>query len=143
MCQKWSTLSIFVSGSEPRISKANEWFRANKLSLHHGKTKYSIFCNPEKNVDTQGLDIFFNNNDVNCLYPDPELIKPLESITTKSDLPAIKFLGLYMDQYLNFKFHIKQICNKLSSALICIRRCKNFLSDKAMTPCTSQCSTVI
>ena len=33
----------------------------------------------------------------------------------------------------NFKYHIKTICKKLSSALFCIRRCKNFLSDKAKT----------
>ena len=32
------------------FQKLGEWFRANKLSLHPGKTKYSIFCNPDKKI---------------------------------------------------------------------------------------------
>ena len=114
------------------FQKLGEWFRANKLSLHPGKTKYSIFCNPEKKLDMTGLDLFFNNNDVDNLNPNPELIKPLECIHSKSQLPAIKFLGLYLDQFLNFKFHINKICGKLASALFCIRRCKHLLSDSAL-----------
>ena len=49
-----------------------------------------------------------------------------------SEVPAIKFLGLYLDQFLNFKYHIKKISNKLSSALFCLRRCKNILTDSTL-----------
>ena len=114
------------------FQKLGEWFRANKLSLHPGKTKYSIFCNPEKKIDMTGLDLYFNNNDIDTLNPNPGLIKPLECINSKSEVPAIKFLGLYLDQFLNFKYHINKICSKLSSALFCIRRCKHLLSDTAL-----------
>ena len=114
------------------FQKLGEWFRANKLSLHPGKTKFSIFCNPEKKINLDNLQIYFNNNDVDSPVPNPELIKPLECVNHMSETPAIKFLGLYLDQFLNFKFHIKKIVSKLSSALFCIRNCKNFLSDTAL-----------
>ena len=89
------------------FQKLGEWFRANKLSLHPGKTKFSIFCNPEKKINVEHLNIYFNNNDVDSSEPNPELIKPLECVNHRSETPAIKFLGLYLDQFLNFKFHIK------------------------------------
>ena len=114
------------------FQKLGEWFRANKLSLHPGKTKYSIFCNPEKKVDLTGLDLYFNNNDVDNLNPNPDLIKPLECVNSKSELPAIKILELNLDQFLNFKYHISKISGKLSSALFCIKRCKHLLSDTAL-----------
>ena len=45
---------------------------------------------------------------------------------------AIKFLGIYLDPGLNFKFHIDQLNKKLSKSLFCIRRSKNILTEKAL-----------
>ena len=114
------------------FQKLGEWFRANKLSLHPGKTKYSIFCNPEKKIDNDNLHIYFNNNDIESPTQDQNLIRPLECVYHSSEVPAIKFLGVYIDQFLNFKYHTKKISNKLSSALFCLRRCKNILTDSTL-----------
>ena len=68
------------------FQKLGEWFRANKLSLHPGKTKYSIFCNPEKKIHNENLHIFFNNNDIESSIQDQNLIRPLECIDNFSEI---------------------------------------------------------
>ena len=131
-CESGPDLPELFQKVNTEFQKLGEWFRANKLSLHPGKTKFSIFCNPEKKINMENLAIYFNNNDLNSPNPTPDLIRPLECVNKMSELPAIKFLALYLDQFLNFKFHIKKIVSKLSSALYCMRTCKNLLSDSAL-----------
>ena len=125
-------LTQLISEVNVEFQKLSEWFRANKLSLHPGKTKFSIFCNEEKSIPIGDQKIYFNNNDINSPTLNITLIKPLEYVNKNSKEPAIKFLGLYLDQFLNFKFHIKKIAAKLSSALFFIRRSKYLLTDSAL-----------
>ena len=91
------------------FQKLSEWFRANRLSLHPGKTKYSIFCNEQKKIPIGDLKIYFNNNDIDSTNPNITLIKPLEYVNKNSKVPAIKFLGLYLDQFLNFNIILKKL----------------------------------
>ena len=62
------------------FQKLSEWFRANRLSLHPGKTKYSIFCNEQKKIPLGDLKIYFNNNDIHSATTNITLIKPLEYV---------------------------------------------------------------
>jgi hypothetical protein len=62
----------------------------------------------------------------------PDLIFQIERVTSFSSTPAIKFLGLYIDPDLSFKFHINTISKKLSKSLYFIRSAKNILSHSAM-----------
>ncbi len=39
----------------------------------------------------------------------PSLIFPIERVSSASPIPAVKFLGVYIDPYLNFKFHLQHI----------------------------------
>ena len=78
------------------------------------------------------MKIYFNNNDINTNQINITLIKPLEYVNKDSKIPAIKFLGLFLDQFLNFKYHIKKIVAKLSSAIFFIRRSKHLLTDSAL-----------
>ncbi len=57
---------------------------------------------------------------------------PIERVQNSSNIPAVKFLGLYFDTELNFKHHIKTICTRVSRALYMLRTCKNFLSVKSL-----------
>ena len=63
--------------------------------------------------------------------PDPNLINPLERITTESPVPAVKFLGIFIDPLLNFKFHINSLSSKISKALYFFRTAKNVLTQQA------------
>ena len=61
----------------------------------------------------------------------PDLIKPLEYVDNKSKDPSIKFLGVYLDQHLNFRSHIDKTCKKLSSSIYHLKRAKNLMSKQA------------
>jgi hypothetical protein len=88
-----------------------------------------LFSN-SPNVKSMQFDLFinFNNNGEN----DMSLIFPIERITNLSSVPAIRFLGVYFDENLNFKYHIKLLLSKLSKTLYFLRSSKNFLTPRAM-----------
>jgi hypothetical protein len=56
---------------------------------------------------------------------------PIPNINYTSEVPAVKFLGLYIDPLLNFKFHIEKMSKKLATALFFMRCGKNFLTLNA------------
>lgn len=106
------------------------YFRINKLALHPTKTQYIIFsCSPQARQCNNKL--YLNSNNLNQLQQE-HLIKPLEQITNDSKIPAIKFLGVYFDPLLNFKFHIATISKKIASSLYFMRTAKNVLTQTAL-----------
>jgi hypothetical protein len=56
----------------------------------------------------------------------------LQQVNLDSPVPAVKFLGVFIDPQLNFKFHIKQITSKISKSLYFIKKGKNFLTSSAL-----------
>jgi hypothetical protein len=108
------------------IKKIARWFRANKMAVNVGKTKYIIF-------HTRGKVI---NNNLKLIYDDNEpddhnddLIYELERIHTNHinpDLRSYKLLGIHFDELLTFDYHTKHLCSKLNKSLYCINRTKNF-----------------
>jgi hypothetical protein len=75
-------------------------------------------------------NILINYN--NLGQNNPNLIFPLEKITVNSDTPAIKFLGIYIDPMLSFKYHINCISSKISKAMYFLRSAKHLLSEKSL-----------
>jgi exonuclease III len=110
------------------FQKIAEYFRANKMALHPQKTQFILFG---PNLPPEGIQIFLNNNNANGLQ-DVDLISPIVQITEKSKIPAAKFLGVYFDPKLNFKFHIEKIKSKISKSLFALRQVKHVLSTKAL-----------
>jgi Reverse transcriptase (RNA-dependent DNA polymerase) len=95
------------------FKKIFHYFRAHKLSLHPTKTKFILFSNSNLVTSSQ-FEICINNNNLGENFP--EFISPIERVTSKSELPAAKFLGVFIDPELSFKYHIKTICSKVSKA---------------------------
>ena len=79
------------------LSNVDTWFKVNKLSLNISKTNYMIFCSnkKQKDLETMTLQIKING----------EEIKRVNST---------KFLGILIDDCLNFKIHIDHLVHKLS-----------------------------
>ena len=78
------------------LNTLSDWFKANKLSLNVNKTNYMIF----KNIKT----------------PDnSKIIKIGTEIIEQTSIA--KFLGIFIDDQLNWKTHIDYVRNKLSSGL--------------------------
>jgi hypothetical protein len=86
------------------FQKVVQYFPANKLALHP--------------------------NDVGM--QDPSKLIPIPNINVKSPVPAVKFLGIFIDPALNFKYHIEKMTRKLATALFFMRNAKKFFSMEAM-----------
>ena len=104
------------------LQKIVHFFRKNKLALHPNKTNYMIFTtSPEvRNTD---CNLFINNNNFNVPV-NQDLIMPIRRVEGNAENPAVKFLGVHIDPHLNFKHHIKLLCNKVSSSLYFLRSAK-------------------
>ena len=112
------------------LKKITDWFRCNEMSLNHAKTKVMVFNKKENTIDFNSLNIRLNFNNDNEY--DTLKIKTLSFINSNSEIPAIKFLGVYIDPSLNFKYHIDYLRRKISNSLYFINRAKNFLTVDAL-----------
>jgi hypothetical protein len=103
------------------------------MAVNIDKTKFIIFHNRGKNVDMNGRQIVYDDNEP--LADDPRLVVPLERYHDghpKPECRAYKLLGIHLDEHLNFNYHTNFLCNKLSRSLFCIRRAKNILTPTAL-----------
>ena len=95
------------------INTLTDWFHANKLSLNLSKTTYMLF---KPHGSTENLE----NHHLIC---DNNLIQKVN---------VMKFLGLNIDENLNWSQHTKSICSKLSKNLYLLRSIKNIVPNWAM-----------
>jgi hypothetical protein len=112
------------------LIKICTYFRANKLSLHPEKTKFLVISS-NQTVLSSNIELFINNNNTNDLA-NPNLIHPLLRVTSSDKIPAIKYLGVFFDPSLNFKYHINYINSKLSRALYSLRTVKHTLPTNSL-----------
>ena len=95
------------------LTKISQWFISNKLSLNVKKTKYSFFHTPSKKDNIPlALPKLCNNQ-----------IQRSESI---------KFLGVFLDENLTWKDHIKYIENKIARNIGILYRSKPYLNNKCL-----------
>jgi hypothetical protein len=102
-------IDILKRNMEIELQKLVTRFKTNKLTLNLEKTNFIIFgphC----------------NNDIN-LRIDNQSISKVE---------YTKFLGIFIDQNLNWSFHIEHICNKIIKNLSTIYRTKHKLTKTAL-----------
>jgi hypothetical protein len=111
------------------LHKLCTYFRTNMLSLHPDKTKF-LLISPSNLPVPQNLKIFINNN--NQDENNPSRIHELSCVSSSDKTPAIKYLGVYFDPQLNFKYHLTQISKKLSYALYSLRSVKNLLPQHSL-----------
>ena len=92
-----SNIGRLQTNMNTELKKVNDWLKANFLSLNVSKTKFLLF---HHNYDRPNK--FFVNIDN----------KRIERQT------EIKYLGVYIDEKLDFKYHVGQICKKLQKLLV-------------------------
>jgi hypothetical protein len=80
------------------------------------------------NVNASQSHLFINNNDQD--QNNPNLIHEIKRIQITDTTPAIKYLGVYFDPGLSFKYHIQHISSKISRSLFIYA--KNLLSVKSL-----------
>ena len=121
-----NTLILLV---QTELKKVSLYFRQNGLSLHPSKTKFLVFSNSQvvKNMDIQ---LYIDNNN----YGEDDIQNKffIQRVSTTDDVPAIRFLGVYIEPNLNFHYHTKLIISKLSNALYILRSAKKLLTERSL-----------
>ena len=97
------------------LKKISEWFQANKLFLNEDKTRFTLF---HKLQDRDSLPLQLP-------------VLKINNYEIKRST-SVKFLGVMVDEHLNWKDHINVIENKLSKNLGLLHKAKQFLNAKAM-----------
>jgi hypothetical protein len=105
-----SNISSLCSNIEYDLNILSDWFAANKLSLNAQKTNFVIFS-PKAIVKA--------TNSVNSLNLDTQKIHRVS---------CVKFLGVHIDQNLEWNDHIEHVIKKISCGTYAINSAKRTLS---------------
>ena len=95
------------------LTKAEHWFNMNKLTLHPSKTKFMVFGN------TKNKSLSLTLGGVQ-----------LEQMGEKRETKTYKFLGVFVDEHLSWKHHIKHIFNKTQKLTFALLNARSDLSTK-------------
>ncbi len=110
-----TTLEIIIkdtNNSDPEsiinkeLQNINDWLKSNKLSINIAKCKYMIFHSPQKRVKPLGLKR--ENTIVERVY-------------------QFNFLGIIVNEHLNWNSHVNKIANKISKSTGILNKLKHFL----------------
>ena len=98
------------------VKKVHHWLLANRLSVHYSdKTQFMLIQPP--NVKGKGSDTDFT------LYMGNHKIEKTSSY---------KYLGVHIDDHLNWKLHIEKLCSKLSSVCGVLSKVRHYLDRESL-----------
>ena len=92
--KKLKTIETIVNTELKEVAK---WLNLNKLSLNAGKTEFIFFHSRQHSLNYDNISIKFNG-------------------VKLSPVDKIKYLGMYIDNYLSWNYHIQHLSTKLSRA---------------------------
>ena len=97
------------------LASINQWFTSKKPSLNAKKTKYSCYHNPSKkdNISLMLPKLTINNNNV-------------------ERQEFIKFLGVLLDENLNWKKHTEYTEKKIAKNLELLYKARPFLERNVL-----------
>ena len=98
------------------LAKLCKWFAVNKLSLNLSKTSYMLFRKRPPDVD---FNVFIEHERIN-----------------RVGLHVTKFLDIYIDDKLNWKYHINTVRSKLSKVTAIIYRASCIINQDGIYICT-------
>ena len=98
------------------LEEAEDWFLANHLTLHPGKTRYMIFHNKKLN----NVTLKICNTEI-------------KRIEDEGEESSFKLVGVNLDENLNWKRHITTIHNKILKVIVYINRTKHNLPNNIKT----------
>ena len=113
--------NLFISGKNPDrlVEEMNkekvyvtEWLKANKLSLNLNKTHFIIFRKPRSKIKLN-TELIIDGVKIDC---------------TRNT----KFLGVMIDQHLNFFDHIQYIKCKVSRGVGVLYKCRKYLKQSTL-----------
>jgi hypothetical protein len=104
----WETMESNINNE---LGKYSEWFKLNKLSINTSKTKAMLFHMPQKTLQYPILSL---DNDI------------IEYVR------EFNFLGIVIDENLNWKSHVNKISTKISKIVGLLTKLKHFLPERIL-----------
>ena len=97
------------------VSKVQDWLLANRLSVHYeDKTQYMLIYGPNlKKDETSNFRLIMGGNQIE---------------RTKN----YKYLGITIDDKLNWKVHINELCSKLATVCGVLSKVRHYLDRKSL-----------
>ena len=93
------------------LKLVSKWLRLNKLSLNSGKTELIFFRSKQHILNYEDISIKFNGVK---LHP----------------VDYVKYLGIYIDKYLSWNFHVLHLSKQLSRANGILSKLRHFAPFK-------------
>ena len=106
-----SDLNVLYTEANIVVNDLYNWFCANKLSLNANKTKYIIIRPPHRPCNLENYHICINNT-------------RLSRVGNNCSESSTKFLGIYIDECLTWRYHAAHINSKISRAIFAIKQLK-------------------
>ena len=94
------------------LKKVTAWLTANKLSLNINKTNFIIFKSNRKKLRNKA-NVIINEH-------------------TIDQVKYTKFLGIYIDEELSWKYHINHIASKISKMTGIMAKARHHLTSKTL-----------
>ncbi len=114
-----SNLTELYNEATKQINSLYDWFCSNRLSLNAQKTKYMVIRPKHMRQDLTNFSIHINNI-------------PLDRIGNACTETSTKFLGMFIDENLTWKSHIKHVNTKVSRALFLLKQVKHVLPAESL-----------
>ena len=97
------------------LTKVNDWFSRNALTLNVKKTKYILFHTPRMAIDLPLPTLKINNSKIERIH------------SNDTGDGSFKFVGMHLDEHLSWSKHVDNLVKKLNFACFTISRIKNIL----------------
>ena len=93
------------------INKFSKWCEINALTINTNKTKTMLFGSRNRIKNVCKPELYINNEQLQVV-------------------PTYKYLGINLDQTLNFKYHLDTVINNISFKLYLFSKVRRFINEK-------------
>ena len=104
LCMQNHDINTLQEEVNRELLKVYQWLKANHLTLNISKSKYMIIT--KKKVDRTNFKVSVNQSEL-------------------QECNEYKYLGVYFDKNLNWKYHIGHVCQKISKSCGSLTKLRN------------------
>jgi hypothetical protein len=116
-CLSSSNLEALFDEANKELDKASLWFKANKLTLNVSKTKYMVFRNRKMQLVENVCKLEIGGGS----------LERIGNHQRDKKKRFFKFVGVKLDEYLDWTYQLDHVSSKLSSANFVLSKFKNLL----------------
>ena len=117
LCYQSSDINVLNEAINNDLKQLDTWLQGNKLSLNVAKTNSMLVSTKQKHnilkSRNEDLDLKIRNNELEIIH-------------------KTKYLGVQIDNSLNWKEHIKTVSTKVSRAIGFLKHAKTFLPKETL-----------